>query len=136
MLVLTRKAGEEVVLPSLGVKVSVVGIEDSRVRLGVTAPDHVAVLRGEIRAADDCELRRHVARSTGGRLRDVEVERCGGRIIVRGSAGSYYVRQLAEAAVLRFLRERAGDPADVAVDIRVAGDAARHPSSTPAPGGR
>jgi carbon storage regulator len=48
MLVLSRKCGEKVVLPELGVVLSVVEVRGGHVRLGVTAPDGVPVHREEV----------------------------------------------------------------------------------------
>ena len=47
MLVLTRRIGEEIVIDG-SIRVTVVGIQEGRVRLGVTAPEHVRVDRQEI----------------------------------------------------------------------------------------
>jgi carbon storage regulator len=48
MLVLTRKAGEELVLPDLGVRITLLVVAGNRVRVGVQAPSDVVVLRGEL----------------------------------------------------------------------------------------
>lgn len=48
MLVLSRKRGEQIVVPGLNVAITVVAIEGNRVRLGIAAPDHVDVYREEI----------------------------------------------------------------------------------------
>jgi len=48
MLVLTRKLGEQIVLPDSGVLVTVLGISENRVRLGVAAPAEQRVHRREI----------------------------------------------------------------------------------------
>jgi carbon storage regulator len=48
MLVLTRKRGEQIVVPGLGLAITVVAIEGNRVRLGVAAPDQVGVYREEL----------------------------------------------------------------------------------------
>ncbi|NLX98399.1 MAG: carbon storage regulator [Rhodopirellula sp.] len=47
MLVLTRRIGEEIRLPSHGVTITVVSVAGSRVKLGVTAPADVPVHRKE-----------------------------------------------------------------------------------------
>jgi carbon storage regulator len=47
MLVLTRKLGEEIVIGD-GIRVSVVAIRGSRVRLGITAAHDVPILRHEL----------------------------------------------------------------------------------------
>ena len=50
-----------------------------------------------------CRLRRqleqHISKYTGRRVRDLAVEVYSGRIVVRGRAQSYYVKQLAQHGV-------------------------------------
>jgi carbon storage regulator len=48
MLVLTRKLGEEIVIPSLDVTLRVVEVRGEKVRLGIQAPTQVAVHRKEV----------------------------------------------------------------------------------------
>jgi carbon storage regulator len=48
MLVLSRKPGESIVLPSCGVTLTVVSVNGTRVKLGVQAPYETPVHRGEI----------------------------------------------------------------------------------------
>ena len=48
MLVLSRKVGERIVLPSCELAIMVVAVEGNRVRLGISAPADVAVYREEI----------------------------------------------------------------------------------------
>lgn len=48
MLLLSRKAGESVVLPSCHVTITVVRLGGNRVRLGIDAPRDVAVHREEV----------------------------------------------------------------------------------------
>jgi carbon storage regulator len=48
MLVLSRKLGEQIVMPTCGVAVTVLAIEGNKVRLGISAPEEVAVYREEI----------------------------------------------------------------------------------------
>ncbi len=48
MLVLTRKLGEQIVLPDSDVMVTVLGISGNRVRLGIAAPVEQRVQRREI----------------------------------------------------------------------------------------
>jgi carbon storage regulator len=56
MLVLTRKIGESIVLPALGVTVTVLaGDGGSRVRLGVDAPRGTVVHRKEVWARIEAE---------------------------------------------------------------------------------
>jgi len=52
MLVLTRKKGESIVLPSLGVVITVTAVSGSKARLGVTAPPNIEVLRAEVKERD------------------------------------------------------------------------------------
>ena len=55
MLLLGRRAGEEIVLPSCGVTITVVAIKGKSVRLGFSAPPDVRVTRRELLAAAACE---------------------------------------------------------------------------------
>jgi carbon storage regulator len=48
MLVLSRKIGEKVVVPSCGLSVTVLAVRGNRVRLGIAAPDHIQVFREEL----------------------------------------------------------------------------------------
>ena len=48
MLVLSRKAGEQIVLPGFGVTIQVLDIGKTKVRLGIAAPDAAAVHRVEV----------------------------------------------------------------------------------------
>jgi carbon storage regulator len=47
MLVLSRKLSEEIVIDG-GIRVKVLDIQGGRIRLGITAPANVSVLRQEI----------------------------------------------------------------------------------------
>jgi carbon storage regulator len=47
MLILTRKSGEAIAIGE-GIKVTVLGIHGKQVKLGITAPDQIAVYREEI----------------------------------------------------------------------------------------
>jgi carbon storage regulator len=48
MLVLSRKPGEQVLVPQYGLAVTVVAVEGTTVRLGIAAPADVAVYREEV----------------------------------------------------------------------------------------
>lgn len=48
MLVLTRKPGEEIVIPSLNVTVRLIEIRGDKVRVGIEAPADIAVHRKEV----------------------------------------------------------------------------------------
>jgi carbon storage regulator len=48
MLVLSRKEGEQIVMPGCNVTVTVLHIEGKRVRLGVSAPTNLAIRRAEL----------------------------------------------------------------------------------------
>lgn len=48
MLVLSRKVGESLTLPDLGIEIHVVSIAEGRVRIGVRAPACVRVVRQEL----------------------------------------------------------------------------------------
>lgn len=48
MLVLSRRIGERVVIPTQDVVVTVVEVQGDRVRLGFTAPEGIAIHREEV----------------------------------------------------------------------------------------
>jgi carbon storage regulator len=48
MLVLSRKSGEQIVVPTLEVAITVLAIDGNRVRLGISAPGEIGVYRQEI----------------------------------------------------------------------------------------
>jgi carbon storage regulator len=48
MLVLTRKIGESIVVPELGIVFTILEIQGNKVRLGISAPDNVSVYRHEV----------------------------------------------------------------------------------------
>jgi carbon storage regulator len=48
MLVLTRKIGQQIVLPGCGVTINVINSDKNRVRLGIAAPANVPVHRREL----------------------------------------------------------------------------------------
>jgi carbon storage regulator CsrA len=52
MLVLTRKPGETIVIPELGITVKVLKVRGERVSVGVVAQPKHKVLRGEILDVD------------------------------------------------------------------------------------
>jgi len=62
MLVLSRKRGEEIVVPQCQLTLTVLDITPSRVRVGITAPAGVVVRRQEV--AEARRRRREDARGT------------------------------------------------------------------------
>jgi carbon storage regulator len=48
MLVLSRKVGESVVVPSIGLTLTVLSVQGERVRVGISAPPGVQVHREEV----------------------------------------------------------------------------------------
>jgi carbon storage regulator len=48
MLVLSRKCGEQIVIPGLSVTVTVIAVKGNKVRLGIAAPAEAVVLREEL----------------------------------------------------------------------------------------
>lgn len=48
MLVLMRKTGEEILIPTLGVKVKVVSTKGNRTRIGIEAPEDLPIRREEL----------------------------------------------------------------------------------------
>jgi carbon storage regulator CsrA len=69
MLVLSRKQGERVVFPSLGVSVQIVQCRGNVVRIGIEAPDGVRVFRAEL--ADAIGASRQNAHAERNRLQRV-----------------------------------------------------------------
>lgn len=51
MLVLSRKVGEKLLIGS-ELEITVVEIRGSQIKLGITAPKHVGILRAELPATD------------------------------------------------------------------------------------
>lgn len=49
MLILSRKTGESILFPKYGIEVTVTRIEPGRVKLGVSAPRDVTVVRDDLR---------------------------------------------------------------------------------------
>ena len=47
MLVLNRKIGEEIIIGS-GIKVKIISVVDGNVKLGIEAPQDIAILRSEL----------------------------------------------------------------------------------------
>jgi len=48
MLVLTRRIGESIRVPSCGITVKILEVRGSKVRLGISAPPEIKVLRDEL----------------------------------------------------------------------------------------
>ena len=48
MLVLSRKEGEEIVIPALDVTIRLLEIRGDKARIGIEAPQHIAVHRLEV----------------------------------------------------------------------------------------
>ncbi|HEY7326095.1 MAG TPA: carbon storage regulator [Gemmataceae bacterium] len=48
MLVLSRKGGQTIVVPQLGITLSILGIRGDRVRIGISAPAGITVHREEV----------------------------------------------------------------------------------------
>lgn len=48
MLVLSRKSSETICFPGTGISVKVLEIKGGQVRLGISAPSDVKILRGEL----------------------------------------------------------------------------------------
>lgn len=49
------------------------------------------------------ELHRHVQRRTGGRIRELTVELGPEQVVLRGRAGSYHIKQLAQHGIWELL---------------------------------
>ncbi len=67
-------------------------------RLAADEPQNSPVPSPSLADFDEC-LAQWITNRTAGRINELSVERRDGRIVIRGSARSYYVRQLAQAAV-------------------------------------
>ena len=116
MLVLTRKIGQQIVLPECEVTIEVLNVGRNQVRLGIAAPADVPVhrsevwdriyRRGESRRGGDLDLclAEWIGRRTSGRIRRLCVKTVGERTVISGLAVSYYALQLAQAAVKRSAR--------------------------------
>jgi carbon storage regulator CsrA len=52
MLVLTRKVGEQICIPQFGIAFRVLGVHGARVRLGIVAPQEIAIVREELVGRD------------------------------------------------------------------------------------
>ncbi len=48
MLVLSRRTNEQILLPELGVIIEVMRLKGNQVKLGISAPQAIRVLRGEL----------------------------------------------------------------------------------------
>ena len=48
MLVLSRRENEEILFPELGITLKVIKTKGNQVRLGISAPQSIKVLRGEL----------------------------------------------------------------------------------------
>ena len=61
MLVLGRKVGESILLDG-GIEIQVVKVQGSKIRLGVTAPKDIKVIRAELQGKErkDAVVRRNV----------------------------------------------------------------------------
>jgi carbon storage regulator CsrA len=53
VLVLTRREKEKILLPDVGVTVELMAVTGNRARLGISAPDHIRILREEVAANED-----------------------------------------------------------------------------------
>lgn len=48
MLVLSRRTDEQILFPELGITIKVIKTKGNQVRLGISAPESIKVLRGEL----------------------------------------------------------------------------------------
>lgn len=48
LLVLSRKTAEQIVIPDCGVSITVIAVKGNAIRLGITAPPGVPILRSEL----------------------------------------------------------------------------------------
>jgi len=149
MLVLSRKPGEQIVLPELDITITVLRISGRSVRVGIAAPPEISILRQEIRDRGcerkmppnktetassamalvslppdlDAMLAHSIARRTAGQIGSLHVETEEGRVIIHGRAQSYYARQLAQEAVMEALKASSScRPEDVEYNIEMVTD--------------
>ena len=52
MLVLTRRRGEKILLPDLGISIEILETHKNQVRIGIDAPRDITILREEVLARD------------------------------------------------------------------------------------
>jgi carbon storage regulator CsrA len=63
MLVLTRRENEKILLPDVGVSVELMSISGNRARLGISAPEHIRILREEV-AANTATVKQTIGRGS------------------------------------------------------------------------
>ena len=73
MLVLSRRLREQVLIPGLGIRITILSVGANRVQLGIEAPDHIHITRPEAQRPasadpDDELLRESVGCSVEGRM--------------------------------------------------------------------
>jgi carbon storage regulator len=72
MLVLTRKLGEQIQISDGDLTVTVVAIEGSRVRLGISAPPAVAIARQDCRHRMNAQARSSTSIDDNREFRSIE----------------------------------------------------------------
>jgi hypothetical protein len=68
-------------------------------------------------AACEESIKRRIAQRTGGRIRLLRVETIGSRVVIRGSAPSYYVKQLALRGACDVLGSAAANQIELNVEV-------------------
>ena len=81
MLVLSRKADETIVIDGGRIVITMIGYRNGKVRLGIDAPQHVTVHRGEVQAA--------IERNSP--VRDPEIK-AGDRVLIRRGDQRHFAR--------------------------------------------
>ena len=129
MLVLSRKAGEEIVLPDCGVTIGVIRVAGKRVRLGIKAPPEITVRRNELPQKDAIPTRpviiwslwRSALSDARGKVDSLHVTTLSGRVVVHGSVGSLDDWQVVREAILDLLAaEESPGSGDPRIDYRIA----------------
>ncbi len=64
MLVLSRKVGEQICVPQCDIVLTVLAVHRQRVRLGIAAPENIAVVRKELRGRSSHHCDNAVASGT------------------------------------------------------------------------
>jgi carbon storage regulator CsrA len=63
MLVVSRRTDEEIVFPTIGVTVKILQASANRARLGIDAPAHIQILRGELQTSSEVPPSNHKLRN-------------------------------------------------------------------------
>lgn len=65
MLVLSRKTGERILVPELGIEITVLSLGNQRVQIGIDAPPEIRIIRPDARRGRGCPVRRKSSNPAG-----------------------------------------------------------------------